>query len=87
MGTEPQNSAVQHRAEDGTESADAEDDAGGRGAERVEVVVLAGAGGHVRSEQRIVAGAVIMCGQPESAGIGSGLPREAGRDRARSGAR
>ena len=63
-------------------AADAEDDAGGCRAERAEVELVAGAGGHVQSEQRIVAGAVVLGGQPESGGIRSGLPREAGRDRA-----
>ena len=62
---------------------DAQDNAGGCRAERAEIVLVAGAGGHVRSEQRVVARAVVAGRQPECGGIRGGLPGKAGRDRAR----
>jgi NADPH:quinone reductase-like Zn-dependent oxidoreductase len=53
--------------------ADADDDAGRRGAQRVEVVLVVQAGGHVLPEERVVARAVVRGRQAEGGRIGTGV--------------
>jgi hypothetical protein len=60
---------------------DADDDAGRRRPERVEVVLVARAGRHVLPDERVGARAVVLSWQPERGGVGIWPVRVVGRDR------
>src|SRR5262249_26479396 len=57
---------------------DGDDDAGGCRAERVEIVLVVVARHDVLPDERVVAGAVVLGRQPESAGLGAGWSAKPG---------